>query len=68
MGMSTFLMRVDTVYRAHMGKAEELETIIKTSTYNGTRMLSVDNYVLEAVCYAGPNIFKYQSPSESLVG
>lgn len=55
-------------YGAHMDTIEELETILKMSTYNGARILGLENYGLSAGCYADLNIFECNSPSEALVG
>ena len=55
-------------YGAHMDTVEELETILKMSTYNGAGILGLENYGLEAGCYADLIIFDCTSPSEAIVG
>ena len=55
-------------YGAHMDSVEELNTIMKMSTYNAARMLGLQNYGLEVGCNADLNIFQCQSPSEAIVG
>ena len=55
-------------YGAHMDTVEELETILKMSTYNAARILGLEHYGLEAGCHADLNIFDCTSPSEAIVG
>ncbi|MGI9571002.1 MAG: amidohydrolase family protein, partial [Desulfobulbia bacterium] len=55
-------------YGAHMDSVEELNTIMKMSTYNAARMLDLQNYGLEVGCNADLTIFECQSPSEAIVG
>lgn len=55
-------------YGAHMDSVEELNTIMKMSTYNAARMLGLQNYGLEVGCNADLTIFECQSPSEAIVG
>jgi len=53
---------------AHMDTIEELETIMKMSTYNSARILGLKQYGLETGCNADFNIFDCRSPSEAIVG
>jgi cytosine deaminase len=55
-------------YGAHMDTVEELNTIMKMSTYNAARMLGLQNYGLEVGCNADLTIFECQSPSEAIIG
>jgi len=55
-------------YGAHMDTVEELETIMKMATYNGARILGLENYGLETGCHADINILECQSPSGAIIG
>ncbi len=55
-------------YGAHMDTIEELETLMKMATYNGARILGLENYGLEPGCHADINILECQSPSEAIIG
>ncbi len=55
-------------YGAHMDTVEELNTIMKMSTYNSARMLGLQNYGLEIGCDADFVIFDCQTPSAAIVG
>ena len=55
-------------YGAHMDTIEQLNTIMKMSTYSAARMLGLQKYGLEVGCNADLNIFECHSPSEAIVG
>jgi cytosine/creatinine deaminase len=54
-------------YGAHMDTVEELETLLKMSTYNAARALRLDNYGLENGCQADLVVLDAPSPSAALV-
>ena len=53
---------------AHMDTVEELETILKMSTYNPARILGLKNYGLSEGSTADINILDCYSPSEAIIG
>ena len=54
-------------YGAHMDTVEELETLLKMSTYNAARALRLQNYGLEAGCQADLVVLDAPSPSAAIV-
>ncbi|HEY3313591.1 MAG TPA: amidohydrolase family protein [Anaerolineales bacterium] len=55
-------------YGAHMDSVDELETLLKMSTYNPARMLKLENYGLQPGCQADFVILDASSPSAAIVG
>jgi cytosine deaminase len=54
-------------YGAHMDSIEELETLLKMSTFNAARALRIENYGLEKGCRADLVVLDAQSPSAAIV-
>lgn len=55
-------------YGAHMDTIEELDTLLKMSTYNAARALRLQNYGLETGCNADLVVLDALSPSAAIVG
>ncbi len=54
-------------YGAHMDSVEELETLLRMSTYNAARALDLNDYGLEAGCKADLVVLDAPSPSAAIV-
>jgi cytosine deaminase len=55
-------------YGAHMDSVEELETLLKMSTYNAARLMRLKGYGLQPGCQADFVILDAPSPSAAIVG
>lgn len=55
-------------YAVHMDTVEELNTLLKMSTYNGAKALGLKNYGLEVGCQADLVVLDAFSPSAAVVG
>jgi len=55
-------------YGAHMDTVEELNTIVRMSTYNAAQALCLPNYGLEPGCKADFVVLDAPSPSAAIVG
>lgn len=55
-------------YGAHMDSVEELETLLKMSTYNAARLMRLEGYGLQPGCQADFVILDAPSPSAAIVG
>ena len=55
-------------YGAHMDSVDELETLLKMSTYNAARLMGLENYGLEKGCQADIVVLDAPSPSAAIVG
>ncbi|MCJ7533037.1 MAG: amidohydrolase family protein [Anaerolineales bacterium] len=55
-------------YGAHMDTIEELNALMKMSTYNAARALGLQNYGLESGCQADMVVLDAFSPSVAIVG
>ncbi|OGO34361.1 MAG: hypothetical protein A2W35_19655 [Chloroflexi bacterium RBG_16_57_11] len=55
-------------YGAHMDSIEELETILKMSTYNAARLMGLEGYGLKKGCQADFVILDAPSPSAAIIG
>jgi len=55
-------------YGAHMDSVEELETLLKMSTYNAARLMGLERYGLETGCQADFVILDAPTPSAAIVG
>jgi len=55
-------------YGAHMDSVEELETLLKMSTFNAARLMKLDGYGLQPGCHADMVVLDARSPSAALVG
>lgn len=55
-------------YGAHMDTVEELNTIVRMSTYNAAQALCLPNYGLEPGCKADFVVLDATSPSAAIVG
>jgi cytosine deaminase len=54
-------------YGAHMDTVDELETLLKMSTYNAARALNLDGYGLDKGCRADLAVLDAPSPSAAIV-
>ena len=54
-------------YGAHMDTVEELDTLLRMSTYNAARALGLDNYGLERGCAADMVVLDAPTPSAAIV-
>jgi len=54
-------------YGAHMDSIEELETLLKMSTYNAARLMRIDGYGLQPGCQADFVVLDAPSPSAAIV-
>jgi cytosine deaminase len=55
-------------YGAHMDTVEELETLVRMSTYHAARALKLQDYGLEKGCRADLVVLDAPSPSAALIG
>ena len=55
-------------YGAHMDSVEELETLLKMSTYNAARLMSLEGYGTETGCRADFVVLDAPSPCAAIVG
>ncbi len=55
-------------YAVHMDTIEELNTLLKMSTYNGAKALGLKTYGLEVGCQADLVVLESFSPSAAIVG
>ena len=55
-------------YGAHMDSVEELETLLKMSTYNAARLMRLEGYGLQTGCQADFVVLDAPSPSAAIVG
>jgi cytosine deaminase len=55
-------------YAVHMDTIEELNTLLKMSTYHGAKSLGLKNYGLEVGCQADLVVLDANSPSAAIVG
>jgi cytosine deaminase len=55
-------------YGAHMDTVEQLDTLLRMSTFNGARALRIENYGLEPGCSADLVVLDASSASDAVVG